>query len=89
MSRRSTEYLAHFRLRPGAGRGFSEPVTRSWNFLISRQRKPIWPENPDVVAVATDEPIKTHLPVPDLNDIDAIAAFVVTTLELENPDALV
>ena len=39
-------------------------------------KPPLYPENPNVAAVATDEPIKTHLPVLDLNDIDAIAEFV-------------
>jgi molybdopterin-guanine dinucleotide biosynthesis adapter protein len=45
-------------------------------------KPPLWPENPHVVAVATDEPVKTHLPVLDLNDVDAIAGFVIDTLEL-------
>lgn len=53
-------------------------------------KPPLWPENPHVVAVATDEPVKTHLPVLDLNDVDAIATFVIDTLELTGKtDALV
>lgn len=45
-------------------------------------KPPLWPENPHVVAVATDASVKTHLPVLDLNDVDAIATFVIDTLEL-------
>jgi molybdopterin-guanine dinucleotide biosynthesis protein B len=35
------------------------------------------PQDPDVVAIATDEPVPTSLPVLDLGDYDSIAAFVV------------
>ena len=34
------------------------------------------PKDPDIVAVATDSKVETALPVLDLNDPDAIAAFV-------------
>ena len=68
----------------------NEPVPKLEVHRPANGKPPLWPENPHVVAVATDEPIKTHLPVLDLNDIDAIAAFVVTTLELQGKsDALV
>ena len=46
-------------------------------------KPPLWPENEHVVAVASDEPVKTHLPVLDLNDVEAIACFVVDTLNLQ------
>ena len=34
------------------------------------------PKDPDIVAVATDSKVDTALPVLDLNDPDAISAFV-------------
>ena len=34
------------------------------------------PKDPDIVAVATDSKVETALPVLDLNDPDAIAAFI-------------
>jgi molybdopterin-guanine dinucleotide biosynthesis protein B len=36
----------------------------------------IWPENPDVVAVASDAVLDIPRPVLDLNDREAIAAFI-------------
>lgn len=42
----------------------------------SRGKSPLWPEFPDVVAVASDEPLTTPLPQLDLNDVDAIYAFI-------------
>jgi molybdopterin-guanine dinucleotide biosynthesis protein B len=37
----------------------------------------IHPEDADIVAVAADGPVHTTLPVLDLNDYDAVAAFIV------------
>ena len=40
-------------------------------------KPPIWPENPSVVAVATNDPaLNCPLPKLDLNDYDAIAAYI-------------
>jgi len=86
------EYLAHFSpCDLVLVEGFkNEPVPKLEVYRPANGKPPLWPENPNVVAVATDEPITTHLPVLDLNDIDAIAAFVVTTLDLQGKtDALV
>lgn len=45
-------------------------------------KPPIWPENPGVVAVATDAAaLDCPLPRLDLNDIDAIAAFILEYLD--------
>jgi molybdopterin-guanine dinucleotide biosynthesis protein B len=43
---------------------------------------PIFPRDPNVIAVATDHAIDTALPVPDLNDAAKIAAFIVERLQL-------
>lgn len=45
----------------------------------STGKRLLFPDDPDVIAVATDGPLiqPTDLPVLDLNDVDAIADFVV------------
>ena len=45
-------------------------------------KPPIHPEHPNIVAVASDAPVATALPVLDINDPDAIARFIVKHLEL-------
>ncbi len=42
----------------------------------------IWPENPDVIAVASDTALDIPRPVLDLNDRDAIAAFILQQVDL-------
>jgi molybdopterin-guanine dinucleotide biosynthesis protein B len=42
----------------------------------------IWPENPSIVAVASDAPSEGPLPWLDLNDHAAIAAFVLESVNL-------
>ena len=41
------------------------------------------PDDPNIVAVAADAPVRTSLPVLDLNDYDGIVAFVVGRLGLD------
>jgi molybdopterin-guanine dinucleotide biosynthesis protein B len=43
---------------------------------------PIFPHEPNVIAVATDCAVETELPVLDLNDAAKIASFIVERLEL-------
>ncbi|MCU0952825.1 MAG: molybdopterin-guanine dinucleotide biosynthesis protein B [Burkholderiaceae bacterium] len=43
---------------------------------------PIFPSDPNVIAVATDHAIDTTLPLLDLNDPASIAAFIVERLAL-------
>ena len=40
------------------------------------------PDDPDIVAIASDQRLDTKLPQLDLNDVTAIAAFVLRHLEL-------
>ncbi|HZM33322.1 MAG TPA: molybdopterin-guanine dinucleotide biosynthesis protein B [Burkholderiales bacterium] len=40
------------------------------------------PNDPHIVAVASDEKVETKLPLLDLNDVDAISDFIVKKLEL-------
>jgi molybdopterin-guanine dinucleotide biosynthesis protein B len=87
-----SEYLSHFSpCDLVLVEGFkNEPVPKLEVYRPANGKPPLWPENPNVVAVASDEPVKTPLPVLDLNDIDAIATFVIDTLSLQgNTDALV
>ena len=51
-------------------------------FRPSVGHPPLHPGDPDIVAVASDSPVRTSLPVLDLNDYDAIAAFVAGHLGL-------
>ena len=44
-------------------------------------KPPLWPENPHIVAVASDVALATSLPQLDINDPEAVAAFVVDYLE--------
>jgi molybdopterin-guanine dinucleotide biosynthesis adapter protein len=43
---------------------------------------PMFPHDPNVIAIAADHPVETQLPVLDLNDAAKIAAFVATELHL-------
>jgi molybdopterin-guanine dinucleotide biosynthesis protein B len=46
---------------------------------------PIYPHDPNVIAVAADTPFDCPLPLLDLNDADRIAAFVIERLALDAP----
>ncbi|MFZ2853921.1 MAG: molybdopterin-guanine dinucleotide biosynthesis protein B [Rhodocyclaceae bacterium] len=49
-------------------------------------KPPLWPDNPHVVAVASDARLAVppaHLSMLDLNDADAIVRFILTTLNIE------
>src|SRR5687767_1073496 len=41
------------------------------------------PNDPHIVAVASDEKVETKLPLLDLNDVEGIAAFILKNLELK------
>lgn len=48
----------------------------------SHGKPPIHPEHPNIVAVASDAPVQTSVPVLDINDPDAIAQFIMDHLNL-------
>ena len=52
------------------------PVPKVEVFRPANGKPPLWPENPHVVAVATDAAIDTALPMLDVNDPAAIADFI-------------
>lgn len=43
----------------------------------------LYPENPNIIAIATDAPLEAPLPVLDLNDIDAVADFILKQVDLK------
>lgn len=52
----------------------------------ANNKPPLWPENPHVVAVASDVALDTlpaHLPMLDLNDADGIVRFILQTMKIE------
>ncbi len=51
----------------------------------SNSEAPIFPQDSNVVALASDYAIGTALPVLDLNDPDKIAAFIMQLLQLPAP----
>ena len=67
----------------------NEPVPKLEVYRPANGKTAARPENPNVVAVATDArsgaPAGASVTL-DLNDIDAIATFVVNTLELQGKD---
>jgi len=60
----------------------SEPIPKIEVHRRSGHTPLIHPEDPHVVAVATDEPLDTPLPQIDVNDPEAVARFIVQHLGL-------
>lgn len=62
--------------------GFKQtPISKLEIHRPAHGKPPIWPENPSVVAVASDAPLDCPLPVLDLNDPDAIVQFILDFLD--------
>jgi len=48
----------------------------------SLNRPPLWPDDPDIIAVAADAPLAAgDLPVLDLNDPAAVSAFIIDWMQ--------
>ena len=60
-----------------------EPVPKLEVYRPENGKPPLFPERPDIVAIATDADIATDLPKLPLNDFVAIADFVMNTLALQ------
>lgn len=68
----------------------SSPIPKIEVFRPNVGKTPLWPDNPSVVAVATDTAIECPLPLIDVDDIRAVSAFVArnaTTLARMKIDA--
>lgn len=59
-----------------------EPVPKLEVYRPENGKPPLFPERSDIVAVATDADITSSLPKLPLNDVAAIASFIIATLEL-------
>ena len=60
-----------------------EPVPKIEVYRPAHGKPPLFAERDDIVAVASDAAIETILPVLPLNDIPAIAGFILSTLALQ------
>jgi molybdopterin-guanine dinucleotide biosynthesis protein B len=53
-----------------------DPIPKLEVFRAANGKAPLHPDDPHIVAIATDRPLASPLPQFDLNDPDAIAEFV-------------
>ncbi|MCE1241430.1 MAG: molybdopterin-guanine dinucleotide biosynthesis protein B [Azonexaceae bacterium] len=60
-----------------------EPVPKLEVHRPANGKPPLFAERDDIVAVACDEPIAAPIPVLPLNDIDAVADFVIRHCNLQ------
>lgn len=63
-----------------------DPIPKLEIYRTANGKPPLWPENPHIVALATDTlmtGLPAHLTLLDLNDADAIVQFILTTLALQ------
>ena len=61
----------------------AEPVPKVEVHRRASQAPLLHPEDPNVVAIATDEPLPSTLPQFDLDDAEAVARFIVHYLGLD------
>ena len=60
-----------------------EPVPKLEVYRPENGKPPLFPERSDIVALATDDGIETSLPKLPLNDVGAMADFVMNYLQLQ------
>ena len=60
-----------------------EPVPKLEVHRRDNGKPPLFVERSDIVGVATDQPLDTSLPCLPLNDVDAIALFILNHLDLQ------
>jgi molybdopterin-guanine dinucleotide biosynthesis protein B len=60
-----------------------EPLPKLEVYRAAHGKPPLFPERADIVAVATNDPLTTTLPILPIDDAAAIAQFVIATLNLE------
>ena len=60
-----------------------EPVPKLEVYRPENGKPPLFPERSDIVALATDDWIETTLPKLPLNDVGAMADFVMNYLQLQ------
>ena len=64
-----------------------DPIPKLEVHRPANGKPPLWPENPNIVAVACNAPLSTeppkHLKLLDRDDVDAIVRFILETLNIE------
>ena len=60
----------------------AEPIPKIEVHRSSGHTPLLFPDDPNVVAIATDEPLDTKLPQVDLDDPEAVAHFIIQHLAL-------
>jgi molybdopterin-guanine dinucleotide biosynthesis protein B len=65
-----------------------EPIPKIEIYRRAVGKPALHPDDPHVVAVASDAPLATPLPQLDINDPAAVAAFVLRFLEIAQPAAV-
>lgn len=60
-----------------------EPIPKLEVYRPENGKPPLFPERSDIVALATDDGIETTLPKLPLNDVGAMADFVMNYLQLQ------
>lgn len=58
-----------------------EPIPKIEIYRAAIAKPQLFPNDPHVIAVASDVPVTTTLPQLDINDPDAVAAFIVAWFE--------
>lgn len=59
-----------------------EPIPKIEIYRAAIAKPQLFPNDPHVIAVASDVPVTTTLPQLDINDPNAVAAFIVAWFEL-------
>ncbi len=59
-----------------------DPLPKIEVYRPALENPPVWPNNPSVVAVASDGAVETHLPVLSLDDTEGIARFIAGRLNI-------
>lgn len=60
-----------------------EPIPKIEIYRAEIGKPQLFPDDPHIIAVASDAPQATHLPQLDLNDPAAVAEFIVTATDLD------
>lgn len=69
--------------------GFKKEPIQKLEIHRAAMGKPLLqPDDPYIVAIASDTPIKAGVPVLDLNDPEQIAGFILRHLEIKSPAEL-
>lgn len=63
-----------------------EPVPKLEVFRRENGKPPLYPERPDIVALASDDDATTDLPVFPLDDAAAMARFILNCLEISHAE---